>query len=257
MFDINVVSDRDIQRTSLPSAMARGTELAETVKAAAVLGRVAIYAEHTVGTQDWSLMGIALAQPARLVRTGKNYQVHSPVPVYLDVPEGQVYSVDGHPSLVVTSSGLLIPSGDHLVSASTPWRLFSAPGATNTMTSLSGDLLGTQARSTGLTIQYSSPSPAAIVLGRRPQEILLDGQPANLPVEARGGEWVVLAPRGTHFAEIRTVSTAGIAVNWWSEIWSWAIALISATAVFFMAWLYFRVRLNSAKAWRQGPQEGV
>jgi hypothetical protein len=202
-------------------------------------------------------LGIALAQPARLVKTGKNYRVHSPFPVYLDAPEGNVYSVDGHPSLIVSSSGLLIPSGDHQVSARTPWSWFSAPGATNTLMSLSGDLLATQARSIGLTIQYTSPSPASIVLGQRPQEISLDGHPANLPVEARGGEWVLLAPRGTHLAEIRTLSAAGIAVGWWSEIWSWAIALVGATAVIFMAWLYFRVRLNSAKAWRQDPQGSV
>jgi uncharacterized protein YdaL len=257
MFDINVVNDRDIEHTSLPSAIARGTELAETVKAAAVQGRVAIYAEHTVGAQDWPLLGIALAQPARLVKTGKNYQVHSPFPVYLDAPEGQVYSVDGHPSLIVSSSGLLIPSGDHQVSASAPWLWFSAPGATNTLMSLSGDLLATQARSTGLTIQYTSPSPATIVLGRRPQEISLDGHQTNLPVEARPGEWVLQAPRGTHLAEIRTLSTAGIAVDWWSEIWSWVIALVAGMAVILMVWLYFRVRLHSAKAWRQGPQEGV
>jgi hypothetical protein len=116
--------------------------------------------------------------------------------------------------------------------------------------SLSGDLLATQVRSTGLTIQYTSPSPAAIVLARRPQEISLDGHQANLPVEARPGEWVLLAPRGTHVAEIRTRSTAGNAVGWWSEVWSWAIALIAGTALIFMVWLYFGMRLNWAKAWR-------
>jgi hypothetical protein len=250
MFDINVVSDRDIEHTSLPSAIARGTELAETVQSAAVLGRVAIYAEHTVGAQDWPLLGIALAQPARLLKTGKNYQVRSPFPVYMDAREGDVYSVDGHPSLVVTSSGLLVPSGDHQVSADTPWLSVFAQGTAHTLMSLSGDLLATQVRSTGLTIQYTSPSPAAIVLARRPQEISLDGHQANLPVEARPGEWVLLAPRGKHVAEIRTRSTAGNAVGWWSEVWSWTIALIAGTALIFMVWLYFGMRLNWAKAWR-------
>ncbi len=54
MFDVNVVADRDIARTALPSATATGTELALTVAAAAsVSGRVAVYSEHTVPAQDW------------------------------------------------------------------------------------------------------------------------------------------------------------------------------------------------------------
>jgi len=57
MFDINVVPDRDIARTALPSATATGTELALTVAAAAsVSRRVAIYSEHTVAAQDWVLL---------------------------------------------------------------------------------------------------------------------------------------------------------------------------------------------------------
>lgn len=57
MFDVNVVADRDIAHTALPSATATGTELMHTVAAAAAAsGRVAIYSEHTVPAQDWLLL---------------------------------------------------------------------------------------------------------------------------------------------------------------------------------------------------------
>jgi hypothetical protein len=57
MFDVNVMADRDISRTALPSATATGAELARTIAAAASASRrVAIYSEHTVPVQDWGLL---------------------------------------------------------------------------------------------------------------------------------------------------------------------------------------------------------
>jgi hypothetical protein len=64
MFDINVMNDRDVDRTFLPSPTATGIELARTALAAAAAsgeGRVAVYSEHTVPPQDWPLLKIALA----------------------------------------------------------------------------------------------------------------------------------------------------------------------------------------------------
>ncbi len=64
MFDINVVADRDIAHTALPSPTATGLELMLTVaSAAAPSGRVAIYSEHTVPAQDWVLLRTVPACP--------------------------------------------------------------------------------------------------------------------------------------------------------------------------------------------------
>jgi len=63
MFDVNVMPDRDVAHTTLPSATATGTELARTVAAAAsASGRVAIYSEHTVPVQDWVFLKTALTR---------------------------------------------------------------------------------------------------------------------------------------------------------------------------------------------------
>jgi uncharacterized protein YdaL len=251
MFDINVVSDRDTQGTSLPSALAGGTELAETVKAAAVLGRVAIYAEHTVGQHDWRLLGIALARPAQAIKSGDNYQVDNPFPVYLDAPRDREYSLDGHSGPVVASSGLFIPPGDHRISRGRPGFRLASSYATIGLWSLSCDLLATQTYPTGLTIQYTSPAQAAIVMSRKPQGISIDGGKADLPVEGHGDEWVLLVPRGKHLVEVRALTATGLVVTWWSQIWSWSITLLGATAILFMLWMYFRLRLHPTDAWRR------
>jgi hypothetical protein len=250
MFDINVVSDREIQGTTLPSTIARGTELAETVKAAAIQGRVAIYAEHTVGTQDWPLVGAALAQSARVSVNSGTYQVVSSLPVFLDASKGRSYSVDGQIWPLDTANGVLIPSGGHRVSP-TPSARRLLGSTSNTLWSLSGDLLEAREHSTGLALRYRSPGQAAIVVNRRPREISVDGNHINLPIEGHGNEWVLLAPRGEHSIQLMTLSSAGLAVNWWSRIWSWGITVSGASASLLMLLFYFRLRLNSQTPFRR------
>lgn len=250
MFDINVVS-RDTEGTSLPSTLAEGTELAETVKAAAVLGRVAIYAEHTVEPQDWRLLSIALARPAQAVQSGGNYQVESPFPVFLDTPRDRAYSLDGRSGPVVASSGLFIPPGDHGVSGELPGLRFSVSTPAIELWSLSCDLLAAQRHPTGFNIQYASPAQAVIVLSRKPQEISVDGGKANLPVEGQGDEWVLLAPRGEHRLDITTLTRAGLAVNWSSWILSSVLTVVGAAVTLRMLWLYLQLRTRPTSHWRR------
>jgi hypothetical protein len=253
MFDINVVSDREIQSTTLPSTVARGTELAETAKAAAVLGRVAIYAEHTVGTQDWPLIGAALARPTRLVKDGSTYKVASALPLFLDTSKRRSYSVDGEVWPVDASNGMLIPPGEHRVSAKTAaLRLLGSTAST--LCCLSGDLLEAHTHSTGLTLRYTSPGQAAIVVNRMPHKISVDGHRADLPIEGHGDQWVFLAPRGEHFLEVTTLTTAGLAVDWWSRIWSWTITAFGATATVSMLVFYLRLRQKANNLGRRSGQ---
>ena len=250
MFDINVV-ERDTEGTSLPSTLAAGTELAETVKAAAVLGRVAIYAEHTVEPQDWRLLRIALARPAQAVQRGDTYQVDSPFPVFLDTPRDRAYSLDGHSGPVVASSGLFIPPGDHGVSGEHPGLRLSVSPPPIELWSLSCNLLAAQRHPTGFSIQYTSPAQAEIVLSRKPQEISVDGGRANLSVEGHGDEWVLLAPRGEHRLDITTLTHAGLAVNWSSWILSSVLTVIGAAVTLRMLWFYLQLRTRPTSHWRR------
>jgi hypothetical protein len=64
MFDVNVVDNRDITDTNLPSKKAMGTELALTVlSAASASGRAAVYSEYSVSPQDWTLIQMVLGRP--------------------------------------------------------------------------------------------------------------------------------------------------------------------------------------------------
>jgi uncharacterized protein YdaL len=250
MFDINVVSDREIQGTTLPSTVARGIELAETAQAAAVLGRVAIYAEHTVGTQDWPLIGAALARPTRMVKDGGAYEVTSAFPFFLNTSARRSYSIDGEVWPVDASNGVLIPPGNHRVSAnSAALRLLGSTAST--LWALSGDLLEAHAHSTGVTLLYTSPGQSAIVVNREPHKISIDGRRADLPIEGHGDQWVLIAPRGKHSLEVTTFSSAGLAVSWWSRIWSWTITTFSAMATVVILWFYFRLRRNANYRWRR------
>jgi uncharacterized protein YdaL len=250
MFDMNVVSDREIGGTSLPSTIARGTELARTVMAAAVSGRVAIYAENTVEPEDWPVVGSALARPAEVTVHESSVEVDSPLPVFLNSPQARAYSLDGQ-TWPAESGGVLIPSGHHrlLAASALGLRMFRAPSAQ--FQSLSCDLLDADVMSTGLVLRYTSPGRAAIVLTQRPEEILVDGHRTSIPVNGRGDEWVILAPRGEHRLEITTLTRAGLAINWSSWILSSVIVAFGASATLLMLWLYIRLRVNPAVRWRR------
>jgi hypothetical protein len=249
MFDINVVSDREIGGTSLPSTIATGTELARTVMAAAVRGRVAIYAEHTVEPQDWPILGSALARPAQLLVRGGSLEVNSPLPVFLHSSKEGAYTLDNQrwPRAL---DGLLIPSGHHRLSTRALGLREFDPQPTQ-FESLSCDLLDADVQPTGLVFQYTSPGRAAIVLTQKPQGISVDGHPASIPVEGHGDEWVVLAPRGEHRLKIVTLTKAGLAVNWSSRILSSVIVVFGAGTTLLMLWFYFRLRVNPAQPWRR------
>lgn len=252
MFDVNVVSDRDIAGTSLPSTIARGTELARTLMAAAVLGRVAIYAEHTVGSQDWPIVGSALARPAQIAVHGGIVQVDSALPVFLKSPKDQAYSVDDQ-AWPAASGGVLIPSGHHRLAVS-PRGLEMFRAQATRLWGSSCDLLEARVLSTGLELRYTSPGRAALVLTRRPQEISVDGRQVAIPVEGHGDEWAILAPRGEHRLDVRTVTRADLAVNWSSWILSSVLAAFGAAATLCMLWFYAHLRVRPTGRWRQSAE---
>ncbi|MBI3693482.1 MAG: polysaccharide deacetylase family protein, partial [Acidobacteria bacterium] len=158
MFDINVVPDRSVESTSLPSATATGTELAETVRAAAVFGRVAIYSEWTVPSQDWKALGTALAAPARLDAGPTGWTLEAPVPVWLTSAEDRDYFLDWRLWPAVSPEGLLAPAGRHRLTIERPWlQLRERAEELTRVLYLSGELLEARSRRTGVEVHYRSP----------------------------------------------------------------------------------------------------
>ena len=84
MFDVNVVDDRDITGTNLPSKKATGTELALTLlSAASASGRVAVYSEYTVSPQDWDLIQMVLSRPKSVSGGRTSMDVNSSISLVL------------------------------------------------------------------------------------------------------------------------------------------------------------------------------
>jgi uncharacterized protein YdaL len=246
MFDVNVVTDRDITPTTLPSKTATGTELARTVVAAAsASGRVAIYSEHTVPAQDWTLLRIALTRASSLSGDSSDWKVNSAVPVLLTPAEDRDYSLDGRLWPAVSSDGVLLPSGRHRLSTHRPWHHFLDPGTMPArLLSITGDLEDARVMPTGLILRYSSPGRSVAVFNMRPREILVDGYHIVPPMEQSGTEWAAMLPAGEHWVAVVTNTKAGVAVNLWGWASASAINALGGLATVLMVLIYFEVRLR-------------
>jgi hypothetical protein len=246
MFDVNVMANRDVSRTTLPARLATGTELARTVAAAAAAsGRAALYSESTVASQDWALLSEALAAAAQHGAPGQERSVNSRTPVRWLPAEDRDYYLDGQPWPAVSGDGVLVPAGRHSLSRDRPWYRFLERGEMPArLLNMSADLLEARLSPTGMALRYSAPSRAVILLNQRPQGTYLDGRATAVPAQPGGGNWWIIAPRGEHQIEIVTASQAGVFVNVWSWLSASAISTFGGLATFCMAGIYLYIRLR-------------
>jgi hypothetical protein len=248
MFDVNVMPDRSVAGTSLPSALATGTELARTViAAAAATGRAAIYSEYTVAGQDWALLGAALARTARAKTGGDGWSVTSQIPLRMNLPEDAGYFLDGRPWPAVSPDGVSVPPGKYHLSLRKPWyQWLDSADLTARILHSSSDLLEARVHPTWLAVRYRSPGRAVLLLNQRPLSIRVDGQTRTLPVVDGGTGWAVLAPRGEHRLEVDTATRSGVLVSLWAWASASAIAVFGAVTTMIMAAIYIHLRLRRA-----------
>jgi hypothetical protein len=246
MFDVNVVPGRSIDGTSLPSATATGTELARTVLAAAsASGRVAIYAESTVPSQDWGLIGSALASGSRLKPDSDGWRLTSPFPTILSSIEDRDYYLDGRLWPAASPDGVVIPAGRHRLSVERPWYRFLDPGELPTrLLHLNADLLDAEAKATGLEVRYASAGRAVLLVNQKPLTVLVDGRSAELPVQGSGERWTVFAPPGEHRVELVTATRTGVAVNVWGWLSASVITAFGALTTILMIVIYSHLRFR-------------
>jgi hypothetical protein len=155
MFDLNVVSDRDVESTNLPSALATGTEFLQLLHFAAMKGRVAVYSESTVAPHDWEFAAAALAAEARLSDDGRVRTLHAV-------------------SVRVKNEWVLAPKGNHLVISGSPLK------------KLSCELLSMHERD----FEYESAGRCAFVFNPPAARLLIDGAEWHAPTLPRGRQSV-------------------------------------------------------------------
>jgi hypothetical protein len=165
MFDVNVVPDRDVEKTSLPSALATGTEFLQLLRDAAVSsGRVAVYSESTVAPQDWEFAAAALAVGVRIQKEAGGLHVNTPHTIALRVTDAGPFE--------------LVPAGQHLI--------ISPRTVGIRLTAISCELLDWHEQSGGARFTYDSPGRCAAAFDRPPAKIFVDGNVWTAGVFPRG-----------------------------------------------------------------------
>lgn len=245
MFDVNVVPDRDITNTNLPSKTATGMELALTIlSAASVSGRAVVYSEQTVSPQDWDLIQMVLNRPTSVSGGKTSMDVTSPTSLVLTPAEDPLYYIDGHPWPAVSSEGVIMPVGDHSISTEQSWWHFLDTNAFQArILTTTADLAEAHADTTGLTFHYHSPMRSVFIFNQDPNEILVDGNAATLPTDRSGPDWAVVFPAGDHQIRLSTNTKAGVAVDVVGWASSWAIWAFGILATVLMIVIYLQLRL--------------
>jgi hypothetical protein len=245
MFDVNVVPDRDITNTNLPSKTATGIELALTLlSASSASGRAAVYSEQTVSPQDWDLVQMVLNRPTAVSGGKSVMDVDEQTSLELTPADAPLYYVDGHPWPAVSGDGVTMPTGEHSISTEKSWWHFLDTDVFQArILSTSADLAAAHADTTGLTFQYSSATRTVFVFNQEPSDIFIDGNPATLPTDRNGTDWAVVFPAGEHRARVTTNTTAGAAVDVVGWASSWTIWAFGVLATVLMIVIYLQVRL--------------
>ena len=246
MFDVNVVSNRDITATNLPSKTATGTELALTLlSAASASGRVAVYSEQTVSLQDWDLIQMVLNHPTSVSGGKTSMDVNAKTSLVLTPADDPLYYVDGHPWPAVSEDGVVMPIGDHSISTERSWWHFLDTVEFQAhILSCTADLTEAQGDPTGLTFRYRSGERSVFTFDQQPNNIFVDGSAVTLPTERNGTDWAVVFPAGDHQVRVATNTKAGVAVDVVGWASSWAIGAFGVLATVLMVVIYLQLRLT-------------
>jgi hypothetical protein len=246
MFDVNIVDNRDITNTNLPSKTATGTELALTLlSAGSVSGRVAVYSEYSVSPQDWDLVQMVMGRPLSIKGGKTSMDVNTPTSLVLTPADDPQYYVDGHLWPAVSPEGVVLPMGEHSVSTEQSWWHFlDTEEFQARILSTTADLAEARADTTGLTFQYHSQGRAVFMFDQQPHEVLVDGTFATLPMERNGTDWAVVFPAGDHHVRVATNTRAGVAVDVFGWASSWAIWAFGVLATVLMIVIYLQLRLQ-------------
>lgn len=256
MFDFNVMPDRVVSQTTLPSPVATGAEFAQLLRAASDLsGRAGIYSEFTVPVMDLAWAPAVLARGAEVWREGSAWRIRAPRTIRLAVGnEADEYFLDGKPWPCSSGGSVWIPPGDHRLTTSRPFHLlFDSTQIQLRLTQLTADLLSAASTRRGMLFEYESPGAAIALFNRQPRGILVDGEVLDVSLLYGQGEWSVRLPSGHHQVEVVSKGAADLILNWTSLLasslivgfgWASAALLISLYVFVVLGYGWRRLRLR-------------
>jgi uncharacterized protein YdaL len=247
MFDINVVPDRDIEKSHAPTQTVMGVELAQTANAARqASGRVAVYSEGTVPYQDVDALSRVLANDAILEKAGRSWTVESKDAVILNAPGlWQNYQVNGRIWPGWGENSVFMPAGKHQISPiERRFQLMDRSALDMRLLRFSGDMDSLTPTQQGFEFAYDSPLRTIALLNREPHEIQIDGRKTDLQPVAYAGNWNIRLPSGKHRVEIIADSTASTIVNTTSLYSATAIVIFGTVACGLLGLLYMAILLR-------------
>ena len=248
MFDVNVVPDRKVDNTHLPTSLAIGVELAATVRAArSASERVALYGDATVRPRDLELLTYAAADEATVTRRDFTWVVDSPEAVELAVPaELHDFSVDGKDWPLWRPGFVMLPPGRHTLSAYRPLlRLLDlSPLRPQVLQTTATAILSGEVKRGELTFEYEDGGPSIARLNREPEVATVDGEPARLIKTHPGGETTVVLPPGRHKVVIGGAGHGAFLLDIVSVVSSSLIVAFGTAATGLMLVLYIYIRLR-------------
>ncbi|HTY60817.1 MAG TPA: DUF2334 domain-containing protein [Acidobacteriota bacterium] len=244
MFDINVVSNRDVRYSHSPTQLAVGSELAQTLAQATIAsGRVGLYSEGTIPFEDLQSLAAVLARDARVERRWNSWVTDSKNSVLLATPgRWQDFKVDNTLWPGWGENEILVPGGKHSITAAERrFSMFDTSILDIRLLRFTGDLSGLERTDRGFRFAYDSNTRNVALFNKEPFGMLLDGQPYQDQVGTHAGMWGVRLPRGRHNVDVLADSTATVILDRASLYGSTLIVVFGAVACGLMLLIYFSV----------------
>jgi len=249
MFDINIVPDRDLEKSHSPTQTMVGTELAIAVANASLAsGRAAIYSEGTLPFGDVKYLSRILAANARVERRWDSWVTESDRSILLNAPgQWQSFRVDNELWPGWGESEVFIPGGSHKITAAERKFSFVDTSVLDLrLLRFTGNLDTLKPTDRGLEFSYDSLMRTLALFNRQPHEIRVDGSPYGEAVVHYASHWSVRLPRGQHKVEIIADSTANVILDTASLYSSSLIVIFGTVACALMALLYMAIIIRRA-----------
>lgn len=209
MFDINVIAERDIQATHLPSSTPGGLELATMLYyALKPSGRAGIYSESTAHPFDVDILSFVAKARTEILEEQGRWTITAGQPITLLLANSSlVPTVDGQPWPFYGEGEIFIPAGRHTLSLKKPKPL-NLQALSHRM-SFEAEISSFSRQGNVFRLRYKSPIPVPLTFSRPLDAVRLDSTALPLSPESSG----LILPRGEHDLEIDIESSPAYAIN--------------------------------------------
>lgn len=118
MLDLNILQFRDVKKPGLfPTSIQTGIECYQMVSAASSASdRVSVYSESSVRHGDLQMLSYAASSPATIRRVRNGWNIRSPFPVVLELPEQYAFLVMSNGERFASDRGrFALPEGEYVL----------------------------------------------------------------------------------------------------------------------------------------------